>query len=305
MEPAVRAAAQIGRPDRIPSARDASAPVRDAAAYAGSVGRKADSDGADAVARHQNSGNPPATAHAPETAPGRGLFEGMRNTGASPEPQDAAAKPSPGANPRAGWDRDAAVRAQDRIPASEQAAENAAPGLASRPAGGGGILSFDAAAAPASPSRTAEFVLHLADQIRILVREGRGEIRIRLNPDHLGRLEILAETTVNGLAARISAESGAVKRYLESNLQGLQQNLEAQGLKVDRIHIVFQDAADGRSPADYGPHFGHPGSGREGGDTGSPPGSRISVDANSFEEPVLEPDRWLDRNPHGRFHTVA
>lgn len=150
-----------------------------------------------------------------------------------------------------------------------------------------------------------ELVFQLADQIRVQLRDGKSEIRIQLKPDILGRIEIKAETTLSGIAARITTESGDVKTYLENNLQLLQQTLNDQGLRVDRIHVIVQDALDSRSSSGYGTQFGHAGSGRNGHDPDVSPNGSGSPNINPSDELNVDPQTWLALNPNSRFHTVA
>jgi len=157
----------------------------------------------------------------------------------------------------------------------------------------------------ASAAQPQEFLFQLADQIRIQLRDGREEIRIQLKPDSLGRLDINVETTVNGVTARIATESSSVKSYLENNLQILQQTLQDQGLRVDRIHIVVQDAFDSRSASGFSAPFGHPGPGQEGREARSHAPSSSSSTLSASEEITIDPITWLALNPNSRFYTVA
>lgn len=105
-----------------------------------------------------------------------------------------------------------------------------------------------AKAESSAPVRSADapdkdFVVELAGRIQAQIRGGREMVRIQLHPEELGRLEIHAESGRNGIIARIAAESADVKKLLESNLQNLQQTLEARGIKIDRLQIVVEDNA--------------------------------------------------------------
>jgi flagellar hook-length control protein FliK len=160
-------------------------------------------------------------------------------------------------------------------------------------------------AAPASTSQPREFIAQLADQICVQVRDGKEEIRIQLKPDSLGHIEIKAETTSNGVTARITTESSNVKSYLENNLQFLQQTLQDQGLKVDRIHIVVQDVFDSQSQSGYTPQFGHAGSGQNGREPQPQAHASGSSGMMATEEMTVDPITWLSLNPNNRFYTVA
>jgi flagellar hook-length control protein FliK len=152
-----------------------------------------------------------------------------------------------------------------------------------------------------------DFLFQLAERIQFQVREGSGQLRIQLKPDSLGRLEINAETAGAGVVARITTESSSVKTYLENNLHVLQQALQDNGLKVERIHIVVQEAFNPQSSSGNTTQFGHAGSGQNEEKPGSLPGtgSKGSSTANPLEEIAIDPMAWIALNPNVRFHTVA
>jgi hypothetical protein len=150
-----------------------------------------------------------------------------------------------------------------------------------------------------------EFLVQLAERIQVQVREGREEIRIQLKPDSLGHLEIRAESTANGVVARIMAESGTVKNYLEANLHLLQQSLQDQGLKIDRIQVSVQDNSGSSSSSGYAAQSGHSGSGYHGRETDRFSESSASLVRSQPEELSVDPVTWIAINPSTRFHTIA
>ncbi len=155
-----------------------------------------------------------------------------------------------------------------------------------------------------SGSQPKELVLQLAERIQIQLRDGRSEIRIQLKPDGLGHLDIRAESTINGVVARIIAESSRVKEYLESNLPVLQQSLQDQGLRVDRIQVAVQDGFDPQSSSGHSAQFGHTGSGHNGSESRRD-SSILESAADQSEEMIIDPMMWISLNPNSRFHTVA
>jgi flagellar hook-length control protein FliK len=159
-------------------------------------------------------------------------------------------------------------------------------------------------AAEATASRPKEFIIQLADRIQVQLRDGKGEIRIQLQPDNLGHLEIRAESTVNGVVARIVAESSSIKNYLETNLHLLQQSLQDQGLKVERIQVSVQDNNGFDSFAGYAAQSGHTGPGPQGRGNGRS-GASGSLRVEPSEELAVDPLTWVSLNPNIRFHTVA
>jgi flagellar hook-length control protein FliK len=170
--------------------------------------------------------------------------------------------------------------------------------------------SVDSTLRPASssapePARPQNLIFQIAGRIQIQVRDGGGEIRIQLKPDGLGQLEIKAETTVNGVTARISTDSDGVKSYLDNNLHLLQQTLQDQGLKVDRIFVTVQTGSDDQSSSSYSAQFNHPGQGPHGGESRNPQGELQADGSDVVEEMAVDPATWLMLKPNTRFYTVA
>jgi flagellar hook-length control protein FliK len=93
----------------------------------------------------------------------------------------------------------------------------------------------------ASKPQSPDLLFQMAERIQVQIRDGQSTIRVQLKPENLGHIEINAETTVNGVVARIATESSSVKSYLENNLPLLQQALQDQGLKIERIDVTVQD----------------------------------------------------------------
>lgn len=154
--------------------------------------------------------------------------------------------------------------------------------------------------------RLDEFILQLADRIYGQVRASEGEVRIHLRPENLGNLEIKAETGAGGIVARIAAESSSVKQILENNLHTLQQNLQEQGLKIDRIDVVLQQGLDARQSGNANQQqSGQTGDGHRGEQS-----STNGTDARSHSSFPLD-DQNLDSTiptilgPNSTFHTIA
>lgn len=189
---------------------------------------------------------------------------------------------------------------------SEERPSQARIFIASNPLQNGepaGAFSVSNAALPTA--QTPASILQLAEQVGIQLRAGKGEIRIQLKPDGFGRLEIRAENTMHGISARISTESGAVKSYLENNLQLLQQTLQDQGLKIDRIQIIVQDASDSQSSSGFTSQFGNAGAGQNGRDSEFSAGKTDKNSVHPANDGITDAASWLARNPDNRFYTVA
>ena len=83
---------------------------------------------------------------------------------------------------------------------------------------------------------------------------GQNEIRIDLKPEFLGHIRMHIVTDSHQVAVKIIAESPFVKDMLESNLNQLKADLQAQGLKVDELEVsVGHDSHSGtknKTPAE-------------------------------------------------------
>ena len=153
---------------------------------------------------------------------------------------------------------------------------------------------------PTAPQSN-EFLSQVTERIQFLIRDGVESVRIRLHPDEFGHMEIRAQSSSRGMTVHISAETGSVKSILESNLHILQQNLQEQGLKVDRIHVELQEFPDSQSTAGHFSKSGHPNSGQ------NEKGAYRNFDSNKNypEDASLDnPDAGIWA-PDKRFHTVA
>jgi len=153
--------------------------------------------------------------------------------------------------------------------------------------------------------RPPDMIFQLAEKIQTQLQNGGTEVKIQLKPEALGRMEIRAEAGAQGLVARIVTESASVKHYLESNLHILQQNLQDQGLKIDRIDFVVQDGLDSRFWGGQ-QQPGQTGSGQQGGDwRGQADVPGVAAPMALDDEILVEPAVIATLGPNSTFHTVA
>lgn len=78
----------------------------------------------------------------------------------------------------------------------------------------------------------------ILDKMFLMIRMGEQRSRIQISPPELGKLDI--DLTIKGghLHANMSAESIVVKELIESNLNQLKQQLNNQGLTVDKFEVM-------------------------------------------------------------------
>lgn len=103
-----------------------------------------------------------------------------------------------------------------------------------------------AAARPQAPLHQA----HVATEQAVLAQLSRkfsalgansnGEIRLQLEPEHLGRVRISLERGEGGMNARIAVENDAVRQIVDSNIASLRQGLEDQGIKLQGLEVSVE-----------------------------------------------------------------
>lgn len=87
---------------------------------------------------------------------------------------------------------------------------------------------------------TREIMAQIVQKTELLFTNKLSELRIDLKPEFLGRLTIKVMVEEGVVTARFIAENQQVKHMLESNLNTLRQNLEAQGIRVERAEVSVQ-----------------------------------------------------------------
>jgi flagellar hook-length control protein FliK len=92
----------------------------------------------------------------------------------------------------------------------------------------------------ARTAHEAEVMAQLARKLTALGNRGAEEIRIQLEPEHLGRVRIALERGEGGMNARIAVENDAVRQIVDSNLAGLKQSLEDQGIKLQNLDVSVE-----------------------------------------------------------------
>ncbi len=83
-------------------------------------------------------------------------------------------------------------------------------------------------------------VKDVADNIKILLNSGRDTIIIRLNPEHLGKLEIKLKKAGEALTGEFKVDSVEAKKILSAEFAQLQQDLENQGIKLDQFTVFVK-----------------------------------------------------------------
>lgn len=83
-----------------------------------------------------------------------------------------------------------------------------------------------------------ENVEKMIDQSSTLIKEGGGEMRVRLNPEGLGEVSLKVSLQEGQVKVQILTETSLAKDVLERGLDDLKLGLETQQLKVDEIRVT-------------------------------------------------------------------
>ncbi len=68
-------------------------------------------------------------------------------------------------------------------------------------------------------------------------------MEIALNPENLGKVNLLVSVREGVVTAKLIAENEQVKKALEGQLNVLKENMSNQGLKVEAVEVTVQNNA--------------------------------------------------------------
>jgi flagellar hook-length control protein FliK len=102
----------------------------------------------------------------------------------------------------------------------------------------------NAAAPPVAAQVSDTFVTHA----QVLVKGGRHEFQLRLDPPELGEVQVRVLATGDRVEARLVVTDDAVKHLIESQLPELRQRLEAAGVTVPQFDVTTDSG--GRATGD-------------------------------------------------------
>jgi len=82
-------------------------------------------------------------------------------------------------------------------------------------------------------------VKELVGNIRLMFNTNQNEMIMRLNPEHLGKLEIKLKKDGDTMTASMKVENQEAKSLIESQIMQLKENLQEQGVFVSEINILL------------------------------------------------------------------
>ena len=99
-----------------------------------------------------------------------------------------------------------------------------------------------ATATPLTQAEKAEAVQKLMNQAQILATKGGGEMKVQLNAEGLGAVQLKVAMQDGKLQLQMAAESSEAKSLIESSLAELKTSLAAQKLSVENVKIDVVNA---------------------------------------------------------------
>jgi flagellar hook-length control protein FliK len=128
------------------------------------------------------------------------------------------------------------------------AATTAAPERASEPS-----RPFRPTAPRSGPAPANDSIERIAVAIKIAARHGMDRIQIKLQPEHLGSVEITLDVRDgNRVQATVASDRSATHELLQRDARGLERALEQAGLKVTTGDLTFAWRQGGQSSHGYG-----------------------------------------------------
>jgi flagellar hook-length control protein FliK len=85
-----------------------------------------------------------------------------------------------------------------------------------------------------------ELMEQIVKKVELVSKQANSEMRIQLKPEFLGKMVIQIIVEDGVITARFTTESQQVKQVLEANMNTLKQNLEANGLRVEKTEVNVQ-----------------------------------------------------------------
>ena len=103
-----------------------------------------------------------------------------------------------------------------------------------------------------APKETAMFRAQLAQGLGAALRQGKGEVTLRLRPHSLGELQVRLHIRDGTVDAQIKPTTHQAHRLLEQSVEALRHAFEARGLQPGRIEI--QSPPEGKEADSGGQH---------------------------------------------------
>lgn len=98
---------------------------------------------------------------------------------------------------------------------------------------------------PKEPVDAKDLIQQIVKKAEVMLKSDISEMKMQLKPEFLGKMLIKVTIEEGAVVTRIITENQHVKQVLEANLNSLRQNLEANGMKVEKTEVSVQLFNDG------------------------------------------------------------
>lgn len=115
-------------------------------------------------------------------------------------------------------------------------------------------------ALPQNTRLMADMVRQIASQMEASIQHGRSSLRLQLNPQELGGIDIRFASSSQGISVTVYAEQASTGRLLETQLNQLRQSLNEAGVNLTQLNIHHHSP----SQQQHGGYAGHNPHGRSG-----------------------------------------
>ncbi len=92
---------------------------------------------------------------------------------------------------------------------------------------------------PVDPTLNAKIINQIVRSAKVQLTEGRSEMALRLDPPHLGNVNMSVTVQEGSVSAIIQTATESARQALVSNLDGLRQSLIEAGVRVDSINVTI------------------------------------------------------------------
>jgi flagellar hook-length control protein FliK len=106
------------------------------------------------------------------------------------------------------------------------------------------------ATAPGSPAAEPPMTGQIVKAVALAWRDGIGEARIRLAPEHLGEVTVSMRVDRGQVTAEMVAATATARAWIETHQQDLRDGLSQQGLHLDRLVVTSDGQRQRQQPGD-------------------------------------------------------
>lgn len=97
---------------------------------------------------------------------------------------------------------------------------------------------------PPEQAVSAKVIGQIVKAAKVHITEGRSDIALRLDPPHLGTVQMNVSVAEGTVTATLQASTESARQVLQSDLATLKQNLADAGINVDKIEVSVGSSPD-------------------------------------------------------------